>query len=292
MTNQFKIIAFSKWCDHLPLEEQAKSLKQAGFDGVDMPCRPGSAITHATAPKSLPEAKRILAGHGLSLDRLVCDIVSESDDVNERFLACLSDLGIRKIRAGGFPVPPGTDIKTVFDAARRRLETIEYLLEKHGVSAGIQNHSGDCLEANISSVLRLLEGRNPKWLGIQYDPGHLTLSGEKPHLAIGLMGDYLHSVNFKSPRQEYFVERESGRLAYCPVWVPLADGMLDVPAVMCALLAVGYRDPLSIHCEYRSHFFRVEKHPDDVFRIVKEDVAYLRARHTGNKPQNYEETMR
>ncbi len=277
MTEPLPIVAFNKWCDRMPLNEQAALLKQAGFDGVDMPCRPGSAITPETAPAKLPEAKRILAEHGLSLDRLVCDIVAGNDAVTERFLACARGLGIVKIRAGGFPVSPETNIRTAFDAARRRLETIEGLLEKHGVSAGIQNHSGHCLEANVSSVLRLLEGRNPRWLGIQYDPGHLALSGESPHLAVGLMGDYLHSVNLKSPRWEYCIDRKNGRLAYCPVWVPLADGMLDVPRVLSELRAAGYRDSISMHCEYRSHFFRVERYPEAVFGIVKEDIAYLRA---------------
>lgn len=150
------------------------------------------------------------------------------------------------------------------------------MLEKHGISGGIQNHSGNCLEVNISSTLRLLQDRNPRWLGIQYDPGHLTISGENPRLAMGLMGPYLHSVNFKSPRQAYDINPQTGRLTYSPVWVPLRSGMLDVPLVLQEMRQVGHTDPISIHCEYRSFFFRVEQHVDDVARLVKDDVDYLR----------------
>jgi L-ribulose-5-phosphate 3-epimerase len=271
-----ELIAFTKWCDHLPLAEQAAALKEAGFDGLDMPCRLNSAITHATAPEKLPEAKRIIEDHGLKLTRLVCDIVDEKDDVADRFLGCIAELGIRKIRAGGFSVPRGENVREILDKARKRMETLEKLLEKHGVSAGIQNHSGNSLDVNISSVLHVISGRNPKWIGIQYDPGHLTLSGEPPHIALGLMGEYLHSVNFKSPRQDAFIRPQTGRLAYVPSWVPLRSGMLDVPLVLEELKKAGYTEAISIHCEYRSFFFRMEQNVEDVNRVVKEDVDYLR----------------
>lgn len=81
---------------------------------------------------------------------------------------------------------------------------------------------------------------------------------EVHHLVEG-MGRLLHSVNFKSPRQDCFIDRASGRLAFSPVWVPLADGMLDVPIVLGELKTAGYNAPISIHCEYRSCFFRLEK---------------------------------
>lgn len=273
----YKLIAFSKWCDKQPLAEQARALQAAGFDGVDMPCRQSSAITHATAPARLAEAQKIFADHGVPIVRLVCDIIDEADGVVERFLETLNRLGIRKIRAGGFAVPGDADVAALFDRARRRVAQVEKLLAKHGVAGGIQNHSGNCLEVNVSSTLRLLQDCDPRWLGVQYDPGHLTLAGEPPRLALGWLGPYLHSVNFKSPRQEYDVDPASGRLYYVPVWVPLRSGMLNAPLALATLRQAGYRDAISIHCEYRSYFFRAEPYAAEVNRLVKDDVDYLRA---------------
>ncbi len=272
-----KLIAFSKWCDNQPPAEQARALKAAGFDGVDMPCRQSSAVTHATAPARLPEVQKIFSDHGVPIVRLVCDIFDEEDAVVERLLETLNKLGIRKIRAGGFHVPAGADIPALLDRARRRIAQVEKLLAKHGISGGIQNHSGDCLEVNVSAALRLLQDCDPRWLGVQYDPGHLTLSGEPPRLALGLLGRYLHSVNFKSPRQSYDIDPAAGRLFYVPVWVPLRSGMLNAPLVLDCLREAGYRDAISVHCEYRSYFFRAEKYAVEVNRLVKEDVDYLRA---------------
>ncbi len=272
----YKLIAFSKWYDKQPLTEQAQGLKAAGFDGVDMPCRKSSAITHANAPEKLEEAQRIFADHGVPLTSLVCGIMSEDDLIIERFLETLNKLNIKKIRTGGFSVAENEDIPAAFDQARRRCVRVAEMLEKHGISGGIQNHSGNCLEVNVSAALRLLQDCNPRWLGIQFDPGHLTLSGELPEIALGLTGDYLHSVNFKSPRQEYDINPVTGRLQYVPVWVPLRSGMLDIPATLQALQKTGYTDPISIHCEYRTYFSRIEKYIDEVNRLVKDDLDYLR----------------
>ena len=43
------------------------------------------------------------------------------------------------------------------------------------------------------------------------------------------------------------------------------------------LAAAGHTEPLSVHAEYRSHFYRVTSDVDAVNRLVAEDVRYLRA---------------
>lgn len=271
-----KLIAFCKWRQELPFEELAKKLKQLGFDGVDLPCRPNAPVTHANGPEKLPEAKRILAEQGLSLERLVTSL-QDADDECERLLAAISELGIRKIRIAGCSVAQGGNAREKLDETRRRLSALQKLLEKHGVSGGIQNHSGPALEVNVSSTLRMVEDCDPQWVGVQYDPGHATISGEPIRLALDLLGPYLHSVNLKSPRQEYFIDPESGRLAYQPVWVPLRDGMLDLPGLLQQLKRSGYSEALSIHGEYRSYFYRIEEDPEAVDELIAADVRYARS---------------
>lgn len=271
----YQLIAFCKWCQELPLPELAQNLKNLGFDGVDLPCRPNAPITHANGPEKLPEAKRVFEEHGLKLERLVTSL-KDANAETERLLEAIRDVGVTKIRIGGYAVRGDDDPRELLDAARRNLEALEPLLQKHGVKGAIQNHSGPTLDVNICSCLLMLQDRDPEWLGVQYDPGHLTISGEPIKLALGLLGPYLHSVNFKSPRQEYYVDPASGRLRYRPVWVPLRDGMLDVPAVLSELQAAGYTDPISIHAEYRCYFYMVEHDLEATNELVAADVKYLR----------------
>ncbi len=277
----YKVIAFCKWCQDLPPAQLARNLKGLGFDGVDLPCRPGAPVTHATAPQKLSDYQRAFADEGLTLDRLVTSL-QEADDEADRLLATAAELGIGKIRISGHLRPKielggKCDMQAALDQARRGVESLEKLLAKHGVSGGIQNHSGITLSVNVSSLLRVLEGRDPQWVGIQYDPGHTAFTGESPRLALGLMGPYLHSVNFKSSRYMNAMDPQTGRLRYHEVWGPLRDGMIDVPDVLAELQAAGYEDPISIHGEHRTYFYRVEEDREATDKLVGEDVAYLRA---------------
>ncbi len=274
----YRIIAFAKWCQSLPLPEMAAHLRDAGVDGVDLPCRSGSPINAANATEKLPEAKRIFEDHGLALDTIVSGI-AEVDETTERQLEAFRGVGITKIRLGGYSVPRDRlhDVQGVLDETRRKLTAIEELLRKHGVRGAIQNHSGMTLDVNVSSCLLVMQDCDPEWVGVQLDPGHLTLSGEPLDLAIGLLGPRLHSVNFKSPRQEYFVDAKTGRLRFQPIWVPLRDGMVDVPHALAALRSAGYDDAISIHGEYRTHYHYIETNLEKTGQLIATDVAYLRA---------------
>ena len=270
----YDLIAFSKWNQNLPLPELAKSLKELGFDGADLPCRPNAPVTHANGPRMLAEVKRIFEDHGLRLGRLVTNLI-EADAEAERLLEAIREVGVRKIRIG-CQLLGKADPRKQLAVARRKLVAMGALLEKHGVMGAVQNHSGPSLAVNVSSCLLMLRDCDPQWVGVQYDPGHCTLSGEPVSMAAGLLGPYLHSVNIKNPRQEYYVNPATGRLAHKAIWVPLRDGLLDVAAALKALCNAGYRDALSLHAEYRSHFHMVEHDIEATNGLVAQDVAYLR----------------
>ena len=270
-----RIIVFAKWCQNLPLPEMAALLKEIGADGVDLPCRPGGAITPEDAPTVLPEAKRTFEDHGLTLERIVTGI-TRADEQADRQLEAIRNVGVKKIRVGGFHVGGDVNARTLLDEARARMAEVQKLLEKHDVRGGVQNHSGNCLEVNISGTLRMIEDCDPEWLGVQYDPGHQTLSGEPFGLAIDLLGPSLHSVNFKSPRQEYYADPNTGQLRFKPIWVPLIDGMLDCAGVLSKLQEVGYRDAISVHSEYRTHYHQIEHFVDATAKLAKADIAFAK----------------
>ena len=271
----YELIAFCKWCQNLPFPELAKNLKDLGFDGVDLPCRPNAPVTHANGPDKLPEVKKACDDQGIKLERLVTSL-EDCNDETERLLEAIRNVGVKKIRIDGYSLRRDEPIRPQIDAARRQLAALSKLLEKHQVKGAMQNHSGVTLQVNVSSCLLMLQDCDPEWAGIQYDPGHLTLSGEPIPLAIGMMGPYLHSVNFKGPRQEYFVDPKTDRLTYRPIWVPLRDGMLDVPGALNALKDAGYTDPISVHAEFRTHYHMIERNLEATNEIVAGEVAYLR----------------
>ena len=276
----YELIAFCKWCQHLPLPELAKYLKDIGFDGVDLPCRPGAPVTHANGPEKLPEVKRILEDHGLKLSRVVTQLTEVTPET-ERLLETIRDCGITRIRIGGYALEgngpcAGRPAREALDMARRRFAALGMLLAKYQVKGGVQNHSGNTLDVNVSSCLLMIQDADPRWVGVQYDPGHCTISGEPISVAIGLLGDRLQSVNLKSPRQEHYSDPTSGRWTWGPIWTPLRDGMLDLPLLLKTLRKTDYAEPLSLHAEYRTHYHLIEHNLEATARIMKEDVAYVR----------------
>src|SRR4051812_40035974 len=57
----------------MPLPELARHVKQLGFDGIELPIRPGYQVEPADAIKGLPEAVKIMADHGLRIASVAGD---------------------------------------------------------------------------------------------------------------------------------------------------------------------------------------------------------------------------
>lgn len=182
-----------------------------------------------------------------------------------------------KIRLAGISARKGEDLRTKVDAVRRDLEGLEPVFRRHGIRGALQIHSGPHLLSNVGICLHLLEGRDPACFGIQLDPGHLALSGEMPHIAINLAGQYLHTVNFKAPRLEPAFDPEQGKVTWRSTWVPLWDGIVDWEEVLVLLKEAGYTGPISIHAEYRSLYDRSDVNIEFSNEAMRKDCAYVRS---------------
>lgn len=270
-----KLIAFTKWIYDKPIPEMAKIVADAGFDGVDLPVREKAGIPAETAIKSLAEAKTIFADHGLTIDRLVTDIVGPRPDL-DKLLETFRSVGITQIRLGGKALRRRSeDVRKALDEHRKELAELEPFLVKHGVRGGIQIHSGDTAHATMGLCMHCVEGRDPAALGIQVDTGHLSVAGEAPEFAIALAGPYLHSINFKSIRLQPSVDAKSGKLTWQRVVTPLRDATLDWESVVRAVVDSGYKEPVALHAEYRSPYYRYESNTDLTTQLITEDREFV-----------------
>ena len=264
-------IVFTKFLVPLTLEEMAERVKELGFDGADLPVRPGIQVTHENAAKLLPEAVRLFKDQGLSVPTIVTSLKSATDEHAEEVIATAADQGVRMLRTGSWSFRPGDNFKDILTQCRRDLESLESLCEKYSVKANFQIHSGSCLNCNVGISLMMLKGRNPEWIGIQIDPGHLEVSGEIQPLAFAMTGEFLHSVNVKSPRYYAMPGSHPGQLDWRILWQPLPEGLVNWRNVFSILKDIGYTDPLSIHGEYP-----VEKDPDMSSQLIAKDLQFVK----------------
>jgi len=260
---------FAKIFGGISLEEIAKRVKQAGFDGVDLPVRPNGAILPEEARRRLPEAARIFEDQGLTLPMIVSGITSVESDHAEDVVAACAEIGCRHIRTGSWRYEPGRYWEQV-DAARRDLEGLERLAEKYDVCLQPQQHSGHALNSTCASTVNLVKDRNPRYIGIQADPGHVAVEGERQDMGLDIMRAYLASVNVKSPRYYAVADRESGAFRWQVKWVPLNEGLVEWREVLSVLKGFGFSGPFSFHPE------QSDRTEEQRLEVSAQDCAWLR----------------
>ncbi|MCS7180533.1 MAG: sugar phosphate isomerase/epimerase, partial [bacterium] len=131
---------------------------------------------------------------------------------------------------------------------RGKLTKFEKLAEKYDVKVLIHNHSGGTMGLNSSSIMNLVKGFNPKFIGVFADPGHLSLVGEPLYMALDIVKDYLSAVAIKDIIRERVIE--GGVRKWRIRMVPLGEGFVDWISLLKILKEIKFKGPLSIHSEY------------------------------------------
>ncbi len=201
--NHFTV--FTKPWPDKSLDELGVMVKNMGFDGVELPVRPGFQVTPETVRKRLPEAKKVLEDHGVKIG-------SVAGGTDEATIAACGEAGIPVIR-----VMVNIDMNIGYFATERKVRK-EYdalipLLEKHGVTIGVQNHCGTMVGSSLG-LMRLIEDYDPGHVGAVLDLAHCGLVGEPDVMAIDIAWSHLALVNLKSA---YWV-RESGPEVQDAAW--------------------------------------------------------------------------
>jgi sugar phosphate isomerase/epimerase len=148
---------------------------------------------------------------------------------------------------------------------------MEPVLLANGMKAGVHTHSGNYMGLNSNYILRLIEDRDPRTLGVYYDIGHNTFEGSAGgwSMDLDLVADRLFMVALKNMIWE---RRETAKRNERPwAWkvVPLGDGLADVPAFIGLLKRIPFTGPASFHSEY-------ELSGDALVEQTRRDLAYAR----------------
>ena len=243
--------------------EAASTLAAQGWDGIewrvtdqaDSP-EPGFwAGNLATWPmtgleESLPEIARLTREAGLEYSGLGGYARCDNHEQVERILAATAALGARQVRVNVLPLgnstmggqaASGIPYPQLFDSTREHYEWVAARAEHHGVKALVELHHGT-ITSSASAARRLLEGLDPRHVGVIHDLGNLVIEGwEDPLPALQLLGPYLAHIHVKNARWVRQDERdESGAAVWINEWAPLAEGQGSVLAYFRALAGVGY----------------------------------------------------
>ena len=258
--SQVTITVFSKpW--KLPIPDLVVHIAKLGFDGVELPVRPGYAVTPENVTEALPEAARLFAESGLK-------IASIAGPTDERTIAACETAGIPIIRIC-VGMREGELYLEGEARLQREFEQLVPLLERHQVTLGIQNHSGNREVCNAMGLRHLIEKFDPKHIAAVWDAGHNGLEGEAPESAIDIVWSHLCMVNLKSA----FWRRKNGPEALTPewevVWTSARQGRANWARVAAELQRRNYQGVICLSAEYADE--------TSVNRLIAEDIAYARS---------------
>ena len=239
----------------MELPELALHIAGLGFDGVELPVRPGYPVTPDNVETGLPEAVRILGDHGLK-------IASIAGPTDERTFAACQSAGVLVVR-----ICVGVRSDETYLAGIARLQTefeaLVPLLARYGVTLGCQNHYGNHDVCNAMGLRHLTEGFDPAQVGIVWDAGHNGLEGEPPETAIDIVWSHLCMVNLKSA---FWQRTDDGWQAY---WTTGPEGRANWPRVAAELRRRGYNGVVCLTAEYTDE--------SAVDRFIAEDILFARS---------------
>jgi sugar phosphate isomerase/epimerase len=172
----------------IPIPELGPLIRGFGFDGIELPVRPGYPVEPAVVARDLPIAAQQLSEFGLR-------IFSVAGPTDEPTIATCAELGIPMIRIMA-PIGPES-YRAAEELLRRDLDALVPLLERYGVTVGVQNHYGHHI-SNASGLRALLQGFDPRHVAAIWDAAHNALEGEEPELALDIIWPHLRMVNLKN----------------------------------------------------------------------------------------------
>lgn len=252
-----KFSVFTKpWKDSL--EDLGRRVQQMGFDGIELPVRPGYPVPPERV-QELPAAARLLGEFGVE----ICSVAGPTD---EAAIAACAEAGVPLIRVMA-PLRREGYLETEA-ALQREYDALTPLLEKYGVTLGIQNHCGGFV-SNACGLRRLVEKYDPKQVAVVWDAAHNALNGEEMEIGIDIVWSHLALVNLKNAYWKQTNGPEAESAVWQPYWTDGRHGLASWPRVAAELKRRGYQGDICLPAEYTAEA--------DVDRLAVEDLRYAKS---------------
>lgn len=171
------ICAFTKCLQFLTFDEMGEVLGQLGFDGADMPVRPGGQVEPADVKTGLPLAAKTLRKYGMEIPMIVTAITDPNDPLSIATLQAAADSGTKYYRTGWLKYSESKTIQQNLDEHKKTIEKLAELNEKLGIHGDYQNHSGALVGSPVWDLYELMKNVNPQFMGVQYDIRHAVAEG-------------------------------------------------------------------------------------------------------------------
>ena len=259
-SNQIHFTVFTKPWPDKSLAELGRFVKDLGFDGIELPARPGFQVEPETITKGLPEAAKILADCGVQIG-------SVAGPTDEMTIAACAEAGVPVIRIC-VAIPDDTDYLSAIADLQREWDGLVPALDRHGVTLGIQNHCGRCI-ANAMQLHHAIGKYDPKHVAAVWDAAHTALDGEIPELALDIVWSHLCIVNLKNAIYRNTAVPDAQQADWSTYWTSGSQGLADWVHVANLLRQRGWTGNVCLTAEYSDH--------GAVDKLIAQDIAFAKS---------------
>ncbi|HUT59829.1 MAG TPA: sugar phosphate isomerase/epimerase [Phycisphaerae bacterium] len=257
---KYQYTVFTKPWKDKTLAELFAFVKGLGFDGVELPVRPGFQVSPETIAEGLPAAARIAADCGLRIG-------SVAGPTDEKTISACASAGVPLIRIMA-RIPPETDYFSAVAEHQRQWDRLVPLLDKHGVALGVQHHCWRYI-ANAMQLHCAIAKYDPRQVCAVWDPAHTGLGGEMEDIALDILWSHLRLVNLKNAYYQRTDKEGTPVPGWEAIWTTGPNGRASWPKVADELRKRGYRGDLCLTAEYTDR--------DATDRLIAEDLAYAKS---------------
>ncbi len=138
-----------------------------------------------------------------------------------------------------------TGYDALFELDRSCLEKTVPMALDSGVRVCVETHPRN-ITPSASAARRLLDGLDPKAVGVIFDPGNMVTEGyEDTRMGLDILGPYLAHVHVKNSAWFKNADAGDGEHPWSARPVSLDEGIIDWRDALADLQAVGYSGYLS-----------------------------------------------
>lgn len=244
--NRPPLCLFSKHLPKLNYSELGRTVKQLGFDGVDLTVRPEGHVWPGRVAEDLPRALETLRGAGLVVPMITTDLTSANDPAARATIETAGRLGVPRFKLGYWRYRDQESIEARLGEVRSDVTGLVALAREHGVTAGYHNHSGNNVGAAVWDIRAIIGDMDAKSIGYYFDPCHATAEGGEGgwRIATRMVLPRLQMVAIK----DFYWEKTGGK--WTMQMCPLGEGMVKWAEFFALLAAARFHGPISMHAEY------------------------------------------
>lgn len=262
------------------MDDAVAVAKEAGFDEIEWNVRAGGHIEPARVAQDLPKAVDLTKKAGLAV-RMVTTSIQDANSPNvQAILETMSGLGIRCYRGGQyFRFDYAKPLWPQLEALKPRMAGLAALNAKYGTQVAYHTHSAPGnIGGNIWDFWEVVKGFDPTQVGLNYDIGHAVARG-----GVGWIDGALISATHIVALAIKDTRWAKGPRGWRAEFVPVGEGMVDLPRLAGVLDQAKFTGPVNIHYEHNGMLgddvgkWTIPTTRERYLELLKADLAAVRA---------------